>query len=297
MLAYKGAGDTLTEADLNQVWFGNATGDSASAEALGGFSGKLHTLLGGKSFLLAFQNDGFNAGVPPQLLGKCFFFNDGKPTAYSQNVPGALTYQVATVDSVTGLAVNGTGVRSYDHSYFATAAGAATVSLDEANKIRNIADVPQSAYPPGVVKLNAISIFEHSLDTHEDAQGFFLGELQKADGSGGGYFPTKRYEHAVAEFIIENRTEVTIAAENDRKFSCVRAHNLSLTACTLTLSGYAVVIPPLGCITIRRTWSPSSRSPVFTPGYWSNYWQGHYFFPALATDTCFFWHWPTLPAS
>jgi hypothetical protein len=286
MLAYKRRGDTVSEADMNQVWFGNNAGNSVP---LGGFSGKLYNLLGGKTFLLAFQNDGFNAGVPPQLLGKTFFFNDGKPTAYSQNVPGALTYQVATVDPVTGLAVNGTGVRSYDHSYFATAAGVATVSTDEPNRIRYIADVPQSAYPPGLQKLNAISLFEHSLDTHEEAQGFFLGELQKANGEGGGYFPTKRYEHAVAELIIENLNALNIPAAQDRKFSCVRAHNLSLLACTLTLSGYAVVIPPLGCVTIRRTWDASIKA-------WKNHWEGHYFFPFRATDITFFWHWPALPS-
>jgi hypothetical protein len=274
MLAYKKRGEPITPADMQAVFTA--------------FENKLVNLLGGKSFILAFKNDGLNPHVPPQLLGKPIFFNDGKPTVYSQNVPGALTLDVNAADPVTGLPVTGKGVRSYDHSYFSAAAAASTVSTDNANKIRYIADVPQGAYPPGLLKLNAISIFEHSLDTHEDAQGFFLGELQQANGNGGGYFPTKRYEHACADLIIENLTLLNIPAAHDRKYACVRVHNLSLFNCTLTLSGHAVVIPPLGCVTIRRIWSSTSRS-------WESYRLGTYFFPIDSTDTCFFWHWPSLP--
>ena len=271
MLAYKHRGDPITPADMQAVFTG--------------FENKLINLLNSKSFIVAFRD----GACPAALLGKPIFFNDGKPTAWSHNVPGAVTFNANTIDPVTAAPVVGTGVRSYDHSYFATAAAAATVSTDAANGIRYIADVPQAAYPPGLQKLNAISLFEHSLDTHENAQGYFLGELQQANGNGGGYFPTKRYEHACVDLIIENLNALAIPAAHDRKYACVRAHNLSLVPCTLTLSGYVVVIPPLGCVTVRRTWNASTKA-----------WQGHrlgtYFFPIDSTDTCFFWHWPTLPS-
>src|SRR5687768_10913210 len=144
MVTYKTRDQTITPADLNGLF--------------AAFEAKLSTLLNGKTFIIAFPDRGSAQVVPPQLLGKCFFFNNGKPTAWSQEVPGAITYQVNVTDPVTGATVTGTGVRSYDHSYFSNAAAGAAVSYDLDNFIRRIADVPQSAYPPGLQKQNGISI-------------------------------------------------------------------------------------------------------------------------------------------
>ena len=115
MLTYKKRGKLITPADVQAVFTA--------------FEGKMRNLLNSKSFIVAFRD----GACPAALLGKPIFFNDGKPTAWSHNVPGAITFNANATDPVTAAPVVETGVRSYDHSYFVTAAAAGVTNYDVTN--------------------------------------------------------------------------------------------------------------------------------------------------------------------
>ena len=258
----------------------------------------MNTLLNGRSPLLAFPGT-----YPPVLFGKCFYFTSGR-TAYAQRCPFAPVFTTTAVDPISLGTGNVNGVRTYDtthHNFFINAAASAVIaSYDTDNPRKYIAvigEIGQGAYPPGLTLKPGVSLFEHSLEAHTKtakgpgdsvAKKYFLKETNPGNAFRGGHWPTKRYDRALAEMIVEGPSSVTIPARYD-KFSCFRWHNLQDRTLTVTYqnavgANFVFTIPPFGCRTVRRTWNGTTQS-------YENYRHGQfkYFFTFENSDPREFW--------
>lgn len=272
MLTYLRGGEPITPTEMNALF--------------GAFDGKMNSLLGGRSFIIAwrtFADGGVSATLPPELFGQIFFFCAGL-TAYAQRVPGAVAA--------------GSGVAPYSHDEFTTAAAAAVATeYDTQNRIATIADIPQAAYPAGRTKRDAVGLFEHSLDVHTrmlqgpddtEPQRYFLREARAVDGTGGACSPTRYMDLALADIIIEGVSQVDLRGY--KKFACFRFHNLQRTNCAVLLDGHTINLSGYECRSVRRTVNHATGECT---GYRSSF---RYFQPFEDPDPRIFWFWPTLPS-
>jgi hypothetical protein len=252
---------------------------------------KVEAILNGRSYVFAW-NPAVSAQMPAILFGKRFFFTNGTPTIYAQMVPGAVTYLVNAPDPVTGLQVQATSVRSYDHSYFLAAiANATATAFDTAKHIATVNRIlSTSSYPPGIGIIDHVSLFEHSMAVAtKQLQGpgdpaprtYWLregGNINQASP-----VPDKRLDYGWADFIIEGPAAINIPSPQDTKFPVVCFHNLNLFACDVTWHGGTFTLQPGECRTVRRTWNtPLNR--------WENYrFTLRYFVVPEIGDAHFFW--------
>lgn len=260
----------------------------------GALDENLDTILGGRSFCLANRDRSFNAGggskyfpgTPYSVFGKCFYFTEGV-TAYSQYLPGAIVRPVQVMDPVLGIVVTGSGVRSYSHEDFSNAAATATISSTDTS--RHIATVPthgDSFYTEGLVRIDGVSLFEHSLETHTriiDGVYYYLKES-------GAPIPEKRYNYALADIIIEGMTLVNLAVctLSRFKYKCLRIHNLQSVSCTVTMpDGVDVVLGPFECQSYRLNVAGTAFEES----------SMRYFQTFRGTDPRMFWFWNTLPSN
>ncbi len=198
-----------------------------------GLCGDMDAILTGRSPIFALNGLG---NFPSHLLGMPFYIGAGL-TAYASRINGLVGLAQNVVDPITLGVVSVQGVRQYDHSYFVAAAARPVVSYDDKAKIAYIADVPQSAYPPGVVKQNGVGILERSMATHTvqhvpagktDPETYYIQELQLASKEGGGTAPMRKNEYTVAEILIEGIVANGNADASVCDWPFVRAHNLQL---------------------------------------------------------------------
>lgn len=255
------------------------------------FDSRLDTLLGGRSFLIAFRNVGSQSApngetnytsTPHEVLGKCFFFLDGA-VHYSRFAPGFRAKTVTVTDPTTGGSVSAQGGYSHDETIF-DGLTIAPVSYDYDNHVVTIQDIPAASYPAWLSKIPSVSIFEHSLRA-------FTVELQgPEDAEAHQYYlkeqscpiPTKRYERALAEIIIEGPHQVLVSGTLD-KFKCYRFHNLQPQQCQVALGSISLTLQPFECQTWRDSGNGFQRS------------QFRYFCEFQDRDPRDFWFHPRLP--
>lgn len=251
--------------------------------------GKLSTMLGGKSFLLA------QAGTfPKKLCGKIFFFTSGT-TLYAQRAPGNL---------------NGSGQPiAYNHAPFVQAMtdyagywdwrGYFPGMVDAVNKVMRIDELPSYfaslgfGYETGAYGQYAGCLFDWSLEAHhwqfqETVGGPYVKYYPQEyyqDGSDPPstaplHAPEKRLAFALAEIVIEGPTSVALPANYD-KYNFFRIHNLNHASATVNFASGAatVTIPALSCVCVRRDGpvanyrtSPYTYFFQFEPGDYRFYW-------------------------
>jgi len=251
---------------------GNESPTAARMNALYSvFEGKLSTLLGGRSPILAFEGV-----IPIDLLGKCFFFCHGTlPAKFAYRVPqtrlksGTIVYTGGASDAV---------LWSYDHAVFTAAKAAlANLTYDEGPPIVLADNLAVGFYGSGLSKVNGVSLFDHSLETHKhirpsDNKVFFIQERTVATAE-------RHYDTAVAELILDGVTELTIPDAWD-KYCCFRIHNLNYESATVEFGkGARVVVAGLGVATVRRdrtaigsgAASSFSNYRVKNPGYFFDF--------------------------
>jgi hypothetical protein len=260
-------------------------------EVFAALDDKSNRIFGGRSPIVAW-NAAELGPYPARLLGITFFFLEGA-CVYANHVPGFQPLAVNVVDPVTGLTVAAAGGRSYNQASFdAMVAGATVVSYDTVKRIAKIANIPQSSYPAGYVKQNAIGAFEHSLKVHTiraiapgdtEERTYYLQENRDAQGNGGAALPTKKYNYARADFIIEGPQIVTVECDD---FGMIQTHNLQPRSCVVDISGFQLVLAPFECRTLRR--NKSTRALAF-----SNF---RYFCEFEGTDPRSYWFHPSAPS-
>lgn len=239
------------------------------------FEGKLNTILGGRSPILAFEGV-----IPGDLLGKCFFFcHATQPTKYAQRTPQT-RLKSGTIDYLGG--ASDAVLWSYDHSIFTAAAAAvANPNYDEGSEIVLVDRIASGSYGSGLGVVNGVSLFDHSLATHKhtrpsDGASFFIQER--------GVSTAERYytRGALAEIIMDGVTEVAIPDTYD-KYCFFRIHNLNYGVGTVTFgsgaTGEIVEVPPLGVVTVRRDRTAAGgfeNYRVKSPGYFFDFEEGDY---------------------
>lgn len=252
------------------------------------FSGKMETLLGGRTPIIA---QGPSGNFPASLLGKPYFANEGL-TPYSNRISLSVPLTRMVPDTLASTTVTVTVARPYDHSYFVAAAARPVISWDDANHLAHIADVPQSAYPPGVTKQNGISIFEHSIATHTvqhvptgktDPETYYIQEDTTAAGEGGGTSPTRKNRYSVAELILEGLT--TTADFSVCAYPRVRANNLSSTPATFVIGTSTFTLTGFECQAYVRNADGSYAKSAF-----------RYFWEFAGNDPRCFWFHSSLPS-
>jgi hypothetical protein len=280
LVPYLAGGESITPAEMNAVF--------------GRLNTAMETIFRGRSFLLANRDRSFTSingnirypGTPYAVLGKCFYFTSGA-TAYAQYLPGAVVRTVQVLDPVDGVVVDAQGVRPYSHEEFSNAASTATISSTDTNK--RIATIPthgDSFYTDGIVRLNGVSLFEHSLEAHTRQIGESLYYLKES----GAPIPEKRYSYALAEIIIEGVAEVNLAVCTLSKFKykCLRFHNLQSNACSVALpDGNDIELEPFECKSYRLNVAGTAFEES----------SMRYFQTFRGTDPRMFWFWNTLPSA
>lgn len=205
------------------------------------------------------------ARLPADLLGKNFFFLNGKPTLYATAFPG---YAVLNTVPVNWGGVDRTDVdnqdavpyvppylgRSYDHAPFTALAAAANVIEHDEDRHLAITDTTLT--------------FDDSLEAHYVE---FQGEAddepvpyyfrQQFAGEPVSDWPVKvygqaerRHNFAVAEIIVDGLEEDgTWECDSAwTKYNFFRVHNLSLFKLTVQFGALVFDLPPLRCMCVRR---------------------------------------------
>lgn len=277
-VAYRNGGEEVTPDFMNEVW--------------SAFDDKCDRIFGGRSPIVTW-NSAVLGEFPARLLGITFFFIEGA-CVYANNVHGFKPLSVNVTDPVTGLTVAAAGGRTYDQSAFnALASGASVVSYDTVKRIANIADIPQSSYPAGYVKRNAIGVFEHSLKVHTiratapgdtEERTYYLQENRDAQGNGGAALPTKKHNYARADFIIEG--PVVVNAPECDDFGMIVLHNLQPRPCDVTVGNLSLSLSPFECKTLRR--NKTTRLLAVSPL--------RYFCEFEGSDPRFYWFHPSAPS-
>lgn len=293
IIEYLRGGEAITPTEMNALF--------------GSFSGRMETILGGRSFLPAFKNTGFSTqdhgqssyhSFPYQIVGKCFHFLDGA-TYYANFTPGFKAKTVTVYDPIAAANVSAQGGYSYDETAFDSPT-ITPISYDRTNRICTIADIPEAQYPAWLFKLNGVSIFEHSLRTHtrelqgpedDEPKTYWLKE-QSAP------IPSKYYHRALAEIIIEGPIRVSLPETLD-KFKCFRFHNLQPRDCVVELGGTTFTLQPFECCCWRRDsdyLGHGKELPEDKPKF-KNYRRSafRYFFEFEDNDPRDFWFHPRLP--
>jgi hypothetical protein len=116
-----------------------------------------------------------------------------------------------------------------------------------------VAAVAAGSYPAGHTPLNGQGVFERSLQAHTltataptetEPRAWFIQEQ-------GTFAPTKRWNYAVAEIVIEGPETVSLPASYD-SFGAYRLHNLQARQCVVTVGAVTVTLQPFECRTLKR---------------------------------------------
>lgn len=228
-------GGSVSAADMNRLWFE--------------LDRKTSIMFDNKTFLLLGNFDRRFVGLP-------FFFNGGGTNWAAQlGLDGALV--------------------NYDHSIFTrNVEDLAEISVDEEKKIVVVGSPSADDYAAIGVDPTRTEFFNHSLEAH--TREVVLGEMElsiedfwvKEQFSA---FAEKVHTFAVAELIFINQVGTFDFKEAWDKFNFFRIHNLSNVGIQIAFenSGYALIVPPWGCRTIRRT------GPTGTYESWKYFWPTH----------------------
>lgn len=233
-ISYIGGGEEITTERMQALW--------------AAFDAKLATLLNGRSPMLILPSASY-----PKLYGQVFFFTSG-PSVYANDQTGYSGSTVTIPDPVVGGTVDVPAATTYDHAaYTALAAGLTPLTFDTSTGIVEVAAVPAGSYPAGHAPLNGQGVFERSLEAHTltatapgdtEARAWFIKEQ-------GTFAPTKRWNYAVAEIVIEGPEAVNLPASYDA-FGAYRFHNLQARSCVVTVGDVTLTLEPFECRTMKR---------------------------------------------
>jgi hypothetical protein len=236
----------------------------------------------------------FRTAIPPRLIGKPFFFNDGvRPTPQSKKFPGYIARTASVLDPIYGANRDVEFARPYDHAPFLAAQAALVENValrDNVKHIATVADAGAGYYTNGLTAVSRVSLWDHSLCAHwrnlvDPTTGLLTRYYLKETSA---YNPERVHDLAVADIKIENLTDLVLPSDGDgnvcSKFCCLRLHNGSPFPCVTNLG----TVPAYGIMTIRRDWDAATKT-------FTNYRYGTYFWRFESGDAPFFFAVPVQP--